>query len=103
MSGLCSEPRAISIGPGVYPALTASTQPIETRRFPPLAGCAITLDVQNSVARTAAGVSQDERLTREDQSAPLNFCPVCSRRLQPQKCKLRCLVCGYYMSCSDYY
>jgi len=31
------------------------------------------------------------------------FCPVCSARLAPRKCKLICTACGYYMSCSDYY
>jgi len=31
------------------------------------------------------------------------FCPVCSERLAPRKCKLICPACGYYMSCSDYY
>src|SRR5262249_33472460 len=31
------------------------------------------------------------------------FCPVCSRRLESRRCKLICDVCGYYMSCADYY
>jgi hypothetical protein len=31
------------------------------------------------------------------------FCPVCSRRLESRRCKLVCNVCGYYMSCADYY
>jgi len=40
---------------------------------------------------------------REDDEHPSSFCPVCSARLESQKCKLRCPTCGYYMSCSDYY
>jgi hypothetical protein len=32
-----------------------------------------------------------------------DYCPVCSRRLENRTCKLVCPVCGYYMSCSDYY
>ncbi len=32
-----------------------------------------------------------------------HFCPVCSQRLESRRCKLICLVCGYYMSCADYY
>jgi len=30
-------------------------------------------------------------------------CPVCSTRLESRKCKLFCPLCGYYMSCADYY
>jgi len=38
--------------------------------------------------------------THEDAS---RFCPVCSQRLESRRCKLICSVCGYYMSCADYY
>jgi len=31
------------------------------------------------------------------------YCPVCSQRLESRRCKLICSVCGYYMSCADYY
>jgi len=31
------------------------------------------------------------------------YCPVCSQRLLSRRCKLICTVCGYYMSCADYY
>ena len=31
------------------------------------------------------------------------YCPVCSQRLASRRCKLICSVCGYYMSCADYY
>ncbi|HEX3876207.1 MAG TPA: hypothetical protein VHW24_04430 [Bryobacteraceae bacterium] len=34
---------------------------------------------------------------------PMLYCPVCSMRLTPRKCKLLCERCGYYMSCADYY
>jgi hypothetical protein len=34
---------------------------------------------------------------------PMLYCPVCSRKLAARKCKLFCEICGYYMSCSDYY
>lgn len=31
------------------------------------------------------------------------YCPVCALPLESRRCKLFCPVCGYYMSCSDYY
>ena len=31
------------------------------------------------------------------------FCPQCGLFLKAERCKLKCLKCGYYMSCSDYY
>jgi hypothetical protein len=34
---------------------------------------------------------------------PISFCPICSERLEPKRCKLVCGKCGYYLSCSDYY
>jgi len=34
---------------------------------------------------------------------PSRYCPVCSQRLESHRCKLICTVCGYYMSCADYY
>ena len=39
-------------------------------------------------------------LAGEDAS---RYCPVCSQRLESRRCKLICPVCGYYMSCADYY
>jgi len=65
-------------------------------------------------AGTLADVADDERgaisasaaarvpatVPQEDAS---RFCPVCSQRLESRRCKLICNVCGYYMSCADYY
>jgi len=34
---------------------------------------------------------------------PSRYCPACSQRLESRRCKLICSVCGYYMSCADYY
>ena len=44
----------------------------------------------------------DRDLTN-DESEPMLYCPVCSRRLTERKCKLFCEQCGYYMTCADYY
>jgi len=44
--------------------------------------------------------ARNEAARLEDAS---RFCPVCSQRLESRRCKLVCSVCGYYMSCADYY
>jgi hypothetical protein len=38
-----------------------------------------------------------------DNTEPMLYCPRCDTRLLQQKCKLVCPLCGYYMSCADYY
>jgi hypothetical protein len=50
--------------------------------------------VQGAAAGTAKAEMQED---------PSRFCPVCSQRLESRRCKLVCGVCGYYMSCADYY
>jgi hypothetical protein len=48
-----------------------------------------------------------EELT--DQPCPLatehhsRFCPTCSSRLEDSRCKLVCRICGYFLSCADFY
>ena len=38
---------------------------------------------------------------RPEDEVPSLSCPVCSARLAARSCKLVCVKCGYYMSCSD--
>jgi hypothetical protein len=47
--------------------------------------------------------SPDSGPERRAEEHPISFCPVCSERLEPKRCKLICGRCGYYLSCSDYY
>ncbi|MGB9466880.1 MAG: hypothetical protein WBR10_17365 [Candidatus Acidiferrum sp.] len=49
---------------------------------------------------SAAKVEASFLVAGEDAS---RYCPVCSQRLESRRCKLICAVCGYYMSCADYY
>ena len=36
------------------------------------------------------------------QELPVQFCPVCSARLESRRCKMICPRCGYFMSCSEF-
>ncbi|MGH9681608.1 MAG: hypothetical protein ACRD4Y_16810 [Candidatus Acidiferrales bacterium] len=47
------------------------------------------------------GSDSEEQKQRVEHA--ISFCPVCSQRLEPKRCKLVCVECGYYLSCSDYY
>ena len=33
---------------------------------------------------------------------PVQFCPVCSSKLQSRRCKMVCPLCAYFMSCSEF-
>ncbi len=62
------------------------------------------------VQREAVEVSAQGASTAEVETTvgvvgedPSRYCPVCSKRLESRRCKLICPVCGYYMSCADYY
>lgn len=43
--------------------------------------------------------AETERAARR----PERFCPNCSTELQESRCKLSCPVCGFCLSCSDFY
>jgi Zn finger protein HypA/HybF involved in hydrogenase expression len=56
---------------------------------------------EDSVGKSPpAEVETVAEVSRVDASC---YCPVCSERLESRRCKLVCPVCGYYMSCADYY
>ena len=56
-----------------------------------------------AVAESPASQMPADKAAVEVQEDPSRFCPVCSQRLESRRCKLVCGVCGYYMSCADYY
>ena len=85
------------------------------RSFSLTRGCAITVPaVEHAVKPGAAPVPPEPAESASSQLDPhaeqsasqvdaSQYCPVCSQRLESRRCKLICAVCGYYMSCSDYY
>jgi len=56
---------------------------------------------RDSASEVAA--NSDGSLTATVYEDVSRYCPVCSQRLESRRCKLLCPVCGYYMSCADYY
>ncbi|MGB7846155.1 MAG: hypothetical protein WBL63_11105, partial [Candidatus Acidiferrum sp.] len=63
--------------------------PVESR------GAAV---AESPVSRMAA-----DKTAAQAPEDPSRYCPICSQRLESRRCKLVCDVCGYYMSCADYY
>ena len=61
------------------------------------------------VKRAQAGASEKASPANVESAAGAagedasRYCPVCSQRLESRRCKLVCPLCGYYMSCADYY
>jgi hypothetical protein len=55
------------------------------------------------VAESSPGTHPAGASTAGSHEDPSRYCPVCSQRLQSRRCKLVCGLCGYYMSCADYY
>ena len=53
-----------------------------------------------------ASPSVRERWTKDasaDPAAVMRTCANCGSAMEERKCKLICHVCGYFLSCSDYY
>jgi hypothetical protein len=73
-------------------------------------GAAVEHAAKQEPARDVAELRRDPVVNKADQTGmgeinedASRFCPVCSQRLESKRCKLVCRVCGYFMSCADYY
>jgi hypothetical protein len=93
--------QAIAASPGATPQLDCNSVAAKTDFS------AVTENTDRSVVahhedRLAITESEDRSAVVREEHALL-YCPVCSQRLESRRCKLICQVCGYYMSCADYY
>jgi len=75
-----------------------------------VASSRVATEASSLLAPPPLGAAPAHVVTAKEAAQPLaagddisRYCPVCSQRLISRRCKLICTVCGYYMSCADYY
>jgi hypothetical protein len=93
--------RAAAASPGATPQLDRNSVAAKTD-FSAVTENVDRLAVAHQEDRSAIAQSEDRSAVVREEHALL-YCPVCSQRLESRRCKLICQVCGYYMSCADYY
>jgi hypothetical protein len=95
----------------VYHASEVALRPTALPRFPRMCYNLRTVQPATKQVPTYDAFQPDHSMRSPNAStsadAPYehasHYCPVCSQRLESRRCKLICAVCGYYMSCADYY
>jgi Zn finger protein HypA/HybF involved in hydrogenase expression len=53
--------------------------------------------------QTAAAADGLQRLPSRRTQTATDYCPNCSTQLKESRCKMSCPVCGFYLSCADFY
>src|SRR5579871_395002 len=96
-NGLCYNLRAVE---RAAKEGAASVHPERRVRLEPGASVSLETAPGFEEPKANAGSPKKDSAPHEDAS---RYCPVCSQRLTSRRCKLICTVCGYYMSCADYY
>lgn len=61
--------------------------------------------IDASRAEPATPRASTARTAAPDPERTMRTCPVCGKELAERRCKLYCPdpVCGYFLSCADYY
>jgi hypothetical protein len=57
----------------------------------------------NNRERIAAAANGTQLPASPRTETASEYCPNCSTKLTESRCKLSCLVCGFYLSCADFY